>query len=60
MKIYRIILIIALSCLSLNSFAQGKANISGKVTDGTTGEALPFANVTLTVKGGTADRKSVV
>ena len=54
MKIYRIILIIALSCLSLNSFAQGKANISGKVTDGTTGEALPFANVTLTVKGGTA------
>lgn len=55
-KIVLLLLTIALT-LRFDAFAQSTHTIKGKVTDATTGDAVPFANIAIkgSISGGTTD-----
>ena len=50
MKIIKLLAASVMLCISLVSFAQNR-NVSARLVDGTTGEALGFATVSLTPEG---------
>ena len=50
----RLVFVVSILCASVQGFSQsGNGAIKGKLTDGATGETLPFANVVVTRGGNT-------